>query len=127
MVQIERPIKRVTPLSGANLLAVYCATTGWISILIHALGEAEGFKVDVNSPFPLVNFYFDFHVSISENPFVLIIKIVALTLLSAIVGWLIGLVWAVAYNLTSKYLGLRLEGRLDLQEASQAPNQPRAA
>jgi hypothetical protein len=123
MGAIDQPIRSVTPLSVANFAAAYNAFAGWVVILLHVVRDGEGFKVHLDFPFPFLNPYLDFHVSTSENPFKLILKIVAFTCLFAIAGWLIGLVWAVAYNITSKYLGLRLKGTVDVQESSHTSNQ----
>jgi hypothetical protein len=100
----------VAPLSGGNLIAAYSAISGWAAILYRVVGGADGLKVQVDFPIPFLNFYLDFHVSTADNPLTLILKIIGLTILSGLAGWVVGLIWAVAYNLTSKYLGLRLKG-----------------
>ena len=95
MEPIDQPIKRVVPLSGANLVAsVTSAITGWVMILYHVVEDAEGLKVHVDFPIPFLNFYLGFHVSTSPNGFTLILNIIGLTLLSALAGWLVGLVCA---------------------------------
>ncbi len=125
MEPIDQPIKRVVPLSGANLVATYSAITGWVVILYHVVEGAEGLKVDVDFPIPFLNFYLGFHVSTSTNGFTLILNIIGLTLLSALAGWLVGLVCALAYNLTSKYLGLRLKGTIESNSLRMPPNSQR--
>jgi hypothetical protein len=124
MEPIDQPIRSVAPLSGANLIAAYSAISGWAVILYHVVDGAEGLKVHVDFPIPFLNFYLDFHVSTSGSPLTLMLQVIGPTLLSASAGWLIGFVWAFFYNVTSKYLGVRLKGRVGTQETSHASGQP---
>jgi hypothetical protein len=108
-----RPIDAVSPLSLARIGAAYYAAVGLVMLTIDAVKGTPLLSVPFGFLVPLLHLTVTFNFPRALWAPGVFSQVFFSTILYALTGSLSGFVCGVAYNLTSKYLRVRINGGAD--------------